>query len=49
MRKLLVVALNMTMLGAHLGIVRMMLENKERMMLVVVGALLGKDESESIS
>ena len=30
-------------------IVSMRLENKERMMLVVVGALLGKDESESIS
>ena len=47
MRKLLLVALNMA--AQHIRIVSLMLENKERMMLVVVGALLGKDESESIS
>ena len=33
----------------HSRMVSMRLENKERMMLVVVGGLLGKDESESIS
>ena len=33
----------------HSWMVSMRLENKERMMLVVVGGLLGKDESESIS
>ena len=33
----------------HCRMVKMRLENKERMMLVVVGGLLGKDESESIS
>ena len=33
----------------HSRMVRLRLENKERMMLVVVGGLLGKDESESIS
>ena len=57
MRKLLVVALNMTIDDAgssswsakHSWMVSMRLENKERMMLVVVGGLLGKDESESIS
>ena len=47
MRKLLLVALNMA--AQHSRMVKMRLENKERMMLVVVGGLLGKDESESIS